>query len=134
MNKTLRRHATGYALSFLLLFFGMATLSYALWITWPKASQKEYPLANLWTTLSTEKLKVTPTIQIPLTHIVLASIAMIIAGLAVFALSRQWLPLGGKNSIVQCPFCNNRWRTSPDKALGLCPHCRQLVHPKLVDG
>ena len=133
MKKILRRQTSGYVLSFLLLFFGLAALFLALWKTWPQVSQAGNPFSVLWASLWTEKLDFFPGVEFKLVYLIVLSMAMLITALIVFGLSRQWLLLGRKDSWVQCPFCRKRWRTSPDKALGLCPHCRQLIHPKLVD-
>jgi hypothetical protein len=133
MKKVLRRQTSGYVLSILLLLFGIAALFFALWETWPQVSQAGNPFSVFWESLWAEKLVFLPGVEIKLVYLVVLSSAMIIAAFVVLALSRQWLPLGSNNSWVECPFCKKRWRTSPDKALGFCPHCRQLIHPKLVD-
>jgi uncharacterized Zn-finger protein len=133
MKKKIRRHAPGYALGFLLLLFGFAALSWVIWKTWPRDSQSN-PFSVFWASLWVEKLVLLPGVEFELVYLVAFSVAMLIAALIVFGLSRQWLPLGGRDSRVECPFCRKHWRTSPDKALGICPYCRQLVHPKLVDG
>jgi len=134
MKKKLRRHATGYLLSALLLFSGLATLFIVLRKTWPVVSQTNNSFSVFWASLLAEKLYLFPGVEFELSHFFILSIVMLICALVVFGLSRQWLPLGLRDSIVECPFCRKHWRTSPDKALGICPHCRQLVHPKLVNG
>jgi DNA-directed RNA polymerase subunit RPC12/RpoP len=51
----------------------------------------------------------------------------------VWVLSRQWLVLPGETVWFQCPFCHKKWRSISDKALVHCPHCRQLIHPKMTE-
>jgi hypothetical protein len=133
MKKTLRRHKPGYALSFLLWFLGSAAFFTVLWKTWPQASSAENPLSVFWASLWTQKLQIVSGIEFELVYLLVTAIAMFAVGLIVFALSREWLLLAGKNVWLECPFCKKRWRTSPEKALVLCPYCRQLVHPRLVD-
>ena len=132
MKKKLRRHAPGYALGSMLLLLGLAGLFWVFWKNWPRAQSN--PLSVFWVTLWVEKLVLLPGFEFELVYLFVFLVAMLIASLIVFGLSRQWLPLGGRDSRVECPFCRKHWRTSPDKALGICPYCRQLVHPKLVDG
>jgi len=134
MKKVLRRQTSGYILSFLLLFFGIAALSVVLWKTWNQVTQAADPLSVFWESLWTEQLVFLSGVEFKLAYLVVLSTAMLITAFLVFALSRQWILLGRKGSWVECPFCKKRWRTSAVTALGLCPHCRQLVHPRLVDG
>jgi hypothetical protein len=133
MKKVLRRQTSGYVLSFLLLFFGITAFVLALWRTWHQVSQAGNPFSVFWESLWTEQLVFLPGVEFKLVYLIVLSTAMLIAAFVVFALSRQWILLGRKDSWVECPFCKQRWRTSPVIALGLCPHCRQLVHPRLVD-
>lgn len=134
MKKILRRQKSGYALSFLLWFFGLAALFVVLWKTWPQVSSSENPISVFWTSLWTEKLDFIQGVEFRLAYLVVLAMAMFVVGLMVFGLSREWFLLAGKTVWLQCPFCRKRWRTSPDKALVHCPYCRQLVHPILVDG
>jgi len=132
MKKTLRRRKSGYALSFLFWFFGLATLSTVLWKTWPQASTQN-PLSVFWESLWRENLEFLPGIQFKLVYLAALGTGMLIAGAVILALSRQWLLLAGEKSLFKCPFCGKRWKASPDKALVHCPHCRQLIHPQLVE-
>lgn len=133
MKRILRRQKSGYALGFLLLFFGLSALFWIFWKTWPDVSTANNPFSVFWQSLWNETLDFIPGVEFKLVYPLVFASAMLVAGFIVFGLSRKWFMLGGKNSLLQCPWCRKRWRTSPDKALVLCPHCRQLVHPLLVD-
>jgi hypothetical protein len=133
MKRVLRRQKSGYALSFILWFFGLAALFWTLWKTWPDVSAANNPLSVFWDSLWNQTLDFIPDVEFKLVYLLVFASAMLVAGSIVFSLSRKWFLLEGKNSLLQCPWCRKRWRTSPDKALVLCPYCRQLVHPILVD-
>jgi len=133
MKRVLRRQKSGYALSFLLWFFGVGALFWIFWKTWPDISTTNNPVSVFWQSLWNETFDFIPGVEFKLVYPLVFASAMLVAGFIVFSLSRKWFMLGGKNSLLQCPWCRKRWRTSPDKALVLCPHCRQLVHPTLVD-
>jgi hypothetical protein len=133
MKKILRRQKSGYALSFVFWFFGLAVLFTVLWKTWPQASSVENPVSVFWESLWTEKLDFFQGIEFKLVYLVALGVAMLVAGVVVLALSRQWFLLAGEKTLFQCPFCRKQWKASPEKALVHCPHCRQLVHPQLAE-
>jgi len=133
MKKILRRQKSGYALSFLFWFFGLAALFTVLWNTWPQASSTENPVSVFWESLWTEKLDLFQGIELKLVYLAVLGVAMLVAGVVVLALSRQWFLPAGEKTLFQCPFCRKQWKASPDKALVHCPHCRQLVHPQLAE-
>jgi uncharacterized Zn-finger protein len=133
MRKVLRRQKSGYALSFVLLFSGLAAVLWVLWKTWPKVSIASNPFSVFWESLWTETLGFLPGVEFKLVYLMVLAAVLLVSGFVVFGLSRKWFPLGGTNSWLQCPFCRKRWRTSPDKALVHCPYCNHLVHPVLVD-
>ncbi len=81
----------------------------------------------------TRKLQIVSGFEIELVYVFVSAIALFVVGFIVFGLSREWFLLAGKSVWLECPFCKKRWRAGPEKALGLCPYCRQLVHPRLVD-
>jgi phage FluMu protein Com len=68
-----------------------------------------------------------------LVYLVVLGDAMLIAGVVVYVLSVQRFYLPGKVVWYRCPFCNKDWRSSGTKALVHCPHCRQLVHPTMIE-
>jgi hypothetical protein len=133
MKRVLRRQKSGYAISFILWFFGIAALFWTFWKTWPDVSTASSPLSVFWESLWNKTLDFIPGVELKLAYLIVFASATLVAGFTVFGLSRKWFLLEGKNSTLQCPWCRKRWRTSPDKALVLCPYCRQLVHPILVD-
>lgn len=67
-----------------------------------------------------------------LISLVILAVVALVSGVAVFMFSRQWfyLPEGRLN--LQCPFCKRFWVADSDRGQVLCPHCRHLVHPKLI--
>ena len=133
MKRVLRRQKSGYAISFILWFFGIAALFWTFWKTWSDVSTASSPLSVFWESLWNKTLDFIPGVELKLVYLIVFASATLVAGFIVFGLSRKWFLLEGKNSTLQCPWCRKRWRTSPDKALVLCPYCRQLVHPILVD-
>jgi hypothetical protein len=133
MKRVLRRQKSGYAVSFILWFLGLAALFWTFWRTWPNVSAASNPLSAFWDSLWNETLDLIPGVEFKLVYLMVSASALLVVGFVVFGLSRKWFMLGGKNSLLQCPWCRKRWRTSPDKALVLCPYCNQLVHPILVD-
>jgi uncharacterized Zn-finger protein len=133
MRKVLRRQKSGYALSFVFWFSGLAAVLWVLWRTWPEVSIASNPFSVFWESLWTETLVFLPGVEFKLVYLMVLAAALLVTGFVVFGLSRKWFLLGGTSSWLQCPFCRKRWRTSPDKALVHCPYCNHLVHPVLVD-
>jgi hypothetical protein len=85
------------------------------------------------TLLWTEKLDFISGVVFKLIYLVVLGDAMLISAVVVYVLSVQWFFLPGKIVWYRCPFCHKDWRSSGDKALVHCPHCRQLVHPTLIE-
>jgi uncharacterized Zn-finger protein len=133
MVRILRRQKSAYALSFVILILGLTALLITFWKVWPTISSTENPFATFWTLIWNEQLGSLAGIEFKLAYLVISGIVLIIFGASVLALSRQWLPLPGNIAMFQCPFCNKKWRATGDKALVHCPHCKQLVHPKIVE-
>jgi hypothetical protein len=134
MKRVLRRQKSGYAVSFLFWFFGFAALFLVFWKVWPNVSSAgDNAFSVFWDSLWSVTLDFVPGVEFKLVYLVVFASVMLVTGVIVFGLSRKWFVLGGKDSLLQCPWCKKRWRSSPDKALILCPYCRQLVHPILVD-
>ncbi|HVP40547.1 MAG TPA: hypothetical protein VMS95_01170 [Candidatus Krumholzibacteriaceae bacterium] len=133
MKKVLRKQKSGYAVSFVLWFLGLFALFWVLWKTWPEVSVASSPFSVFWDALWTETLVFLPGVEFKLVYLVVLAVALLVTGFSVFWWSRKWFSLGGSNSWLQCPFCQKRWRTSPDKALVHCPYCNHLVHPVLVE-
>lgn len=134
MKKILRKQKSAYALSLILCLTGMAAFLTALWKTWPQITSAENPLSAFLSLLWTEKLDFIHGLEFKLVYLFILGDVMIVSGVIIWALSRQWLLIPGKTVWFQCPFCKKKWRSSGDKALVHCPHCRQLVHPTMVEG
>jgi len=132
MKKILRKQKSAYALSLMLCFMGITALLATLWRTWPTVSSAENPFSTYSTLLWTEKLNLIPSLEFKLIYLVILGDVMLISGVVIWALSREWFFLPGEIVWFQCTFCKKKWRASGDKALVHCPHCRQLVHPKMV--
>jgi len=131
--KVLRRNKPGYILSLLLFSIGIATLSAMLWICWPQASSSKDPFSTFLSLLWTKNLNFVSGVEIKLSFLFVLGDAMLVAGIGVYVLSVQRVYLPGKVVWLRCPFCNKEWRSSGTKALVHCPHCRQLVHPTMVE-
>ncbi len=132
MKVILRRQKSAYALSLLFCFFWLGTLLLTLWITWPEVSSAENPLSTYLALLWEESFEFIPGIKFRLLYLTILGDIMLVSGVIIWILSRQWFYLPGKTALLECPFCKKRWKSSPDKGLVHCPHCRQLVHPRIV--
>lgn len=132
MKRTLRRQKSAYALSLMLCLIGLTAFIATLWKTWPEASSAQNPLSTFISLLWTEKLNFIPGLQFKLIYLIILGDVMLISGVVIWVLSRQWLLLPEEITLFQCPFCKKKWSARPNKALVHCPHCRQLVHPRIV--
>ena len=131
--KILRMQKSAYALGLLLCVLGVIALVATVWETWPQVSSAKNPFSTFLGLLWTEKLDFIPGFEFRLVYLVIFADAVLIAGVAVCALSVRWFYLPGKIVWYRCPFCNKDWKSSGDKALVHCPHCRQLVHPVMIE-
>jgi len=133
MKKTLRKQKSAYVLSLTFCLLGIVALLTALWKTYPQLSSSGNPLSTFLSLLWTEKLTLTSALEFKLIYLVILGDVMLISGVILWILSRQWFLIPGKTVWFQCPFCNKKWRSIGDKALVHCPHCRQLVHPRMTE-
>jgi len=133
MRKILRTQKSAYALSLILCLMGIVAVLTALWKTWPQVSSAENPFLTFLALLWSEKLDLIPGIEFKLVYLFILGDVMLISGVITGVLSRQWFLLPGRTVWFQCPFCKKKWRSSVDNALVHCPHCRQLVHPKMIE-
>lgn len=133
MKKTLRRQKSAYVLSSILCFVGLAGLLVAVWKTWPQVSSSENPFSTFGTLLWTERIDFVQGFGFRLIYATVLASTSLIVGIVVLVLSRQWFYLPGKTLMFECPFCKNRWTALGDKGLVHCPHCQQLIHPKMID-
>jgi len=133
MNKTLRKQKSAYVLSLIFCLVGIVALLVALWKTYPQLSSSGDPFSTFLSLLWTEKLTLTSALEFKLIYLFILGDVMLISGVILWILSRQWFLIPGKTVWFQCPFCNKKWRSIGDKALVHCPHCRQLVHPKMTE-
>jgi hypothetical protein len=131
--KIFRRQNSAYALSLLLCVLGTAALLTTLWRTWQQVSSAKDPFLTFLTLLWTEKLDFIPGLEFKLVYLVILGDAMLVSGVVAYILSVQRFYLPGKIVWYRCPFCHKDWRSSGDKALVHCPHCRQLVHPIMIE-
>jgi len=132
--KILRRQESGYALSLILCLIGITALFVALWKTWTKVSSAQDPFSAFWTILWREHLDFVPGIEFKLAYLVILGTAMMISGVVVLGLSRQWfyLPIG-ETVLFQCPFCKKQWKAHKSQELVNCPYCRLQTYPKMVE-
>jgi DNA-directed RNA polymerase subunit RPC12/RpoP len=131
--KILRRQKSAYVLSLILCSLGIAALLVTLWKTWPQISSVRDPFSTFMASLWEEELDFVPGIEFRLVYLFILGDAMLVSGVVVYVLSVQWLYLPGKAVWYRCPFCKKDWRSRGDKALVHCPHCRQLVHPIMIE-
>jgi DNA-directed RNA polymerase subunit RPC12/RpoP len=94
---------------------------------------KRKPIFNFLSLLWTEKITLGSWLEFKLTYLVIFGDTTLISGVILWILSRQWFLVPGKTVWFQCPFCKKKWKSTEDKALVHCPHCRQLIHPKITE-
>jgi len=128
-----RRQRSAYALSLLLCLMGIVALLATLWITWPQISAARDPLSTYMTLIWTKNLDFIPGLEIKLAYLVAFGELVLIIGVVVSVLSVQRFYLPGKVVWYRCPWCHKDWRSNGINALIDCPHCRQLVHPQLIE-
>jgi len=134
MFRILRRQKSGYALSLILCLIGLTSLFVALWKTWPKVISAQNPFSAFWTLLWREQLDFIPSIEFKLVYLVILGTVMLISGVVILGLSRQWFYLpAGEIVLFQCPFCKKQWRGHKNQALVNCPYCRQQTYPRMVE-
>jgi hypothetical protein len=131
--RILRRKRSTYALSLTLCLAGIAALLTTVWKTWPQVSSVNDPFSTFLRLLWTEKLGFILGLEFKLLYLLVLGDAMLVSGIVMLVLSVQWFYLPGRVVWYRCPFCNKDWRSSGDKALVHCPHCRQLVHPIIIE-
>jgi DNA-directed RNA polymerase subunit RPC12/RpoP len=133
MKKILRKQKSAYALSLIFCLIGIVAFLGALWKTYPYLSSSENPFSTFLSLLWTEKITLISGLEFKLIYLVIFGDVMLVSGVILWILSRQWFLIPGKTVWYQCPFCKKKWRSTGDKALVHCPHCRQLVHPKMTE-
>ncbi len=131
--KILRRQRSAVALSVVLCVAGVIALLATLWKTWQQISIAKDPFSTFLSLLWTQKLDLIQGIEFRLVYLAILGDVLLIVGVVVYVLSVQWFYLPGKIVWYRCPFCNKDWRSTGDKALVHCPHCRQLVHPIMIE-
>ena len=131
--RILRRQTSTFVLSIVLSLLGAATLLFTFWKIWPHISSVKDLLSTFMTLLWTEKFDLIPNFEFELIYLVALGDALLISGVVLYILSVQWFYLPGRVVWYRCPFCHKDWRSTGDKALIHCPHCRQLVHPTLIE-
>lgn len=133
MKRILRRQKSAYILSLIFCSIWLATLLLTLWKMWPRVSSSEVPLSTFLALLWEEELSLIPGLQFRLIYLTILGDVMLISGVVIWLTSRKWFVLPGEITLFQCPYCKKRWRSKGDKALVQCQHCRQLVHPRIVN-
>jgi len=133
MKRILRRQTSAYALSLMLCLVGIMVLLIVVWKTYPQLSSSADPFSTFLSLLWSENLSLISGIEFKLVYLVILGDVMLISGIVLWILSRQWLLVPGNTVWFECPFCNKKWRSIRDKALVYCPYCRQLVHPRITE-
>lgn len=133
MKRVLRKQRSVYILSIFLCLAGTIALLGALWKTYPKLSVSQNPFSAFLSLLWEESIMVGNFAAFKLVYLVIFGDIALVLGFILWLLSRQWLVVPGKTVWYECPFCKKKWKAVGDKALVHCPHCRQLVHPKITE-
>ena len=128
-----RMKRSAYALSLLLFLMGIVALLVTLWITWPQISAARDPFSTFLTLIWTKNLDSIAGLEFKLAYLVALADVLLISGVIVSVFSVRRFYLMGKVVWYQCPWCHKDWTSSGVKALVHCPHCRQLVHPILIE-
>ena len=131
--RILRKQKSTYAISVILLILGIAALLATIWKTWSQVSTASNPISTFMGLLWTEKINVISGFDFALAYLFALGDVMLISGIILYVLSVQSMYLPGKTVWYRCPFCHKDWKATGDKALVHCPHCRQLVHPTIVE-
>ncbi|MGB9959533.1 MAG: hypothetical protein ACPLKQ_03305 [Candidatus Bathyarchaeales archaeon] len=133
MRRVLRKQKFMYALGLSFCLAGIIAFSITLWKTYPQFSSSGTPFSTFLSLLWTENITLTSWLEFKLIYLVIFGDVMLISGVILWILSRQWFIIPGKTVWFQCPFCKKKWKSASDKALVHCPYCRQLVHPKMTE-
>jgi len=133
MRKVLCKQKSGYALSLLLILAGIVAWILVLWKTYPRLSANQNPITTFLSLLWEENIQVANLITFKLVYLMVFGDVTLVLGFILWLLSRQWFTVPGKTVWYECPFCKKKWKAVGDKALVHCPHCRQLVHPKIAE-
>ncbi|MEM3703947.1 MAG: hypothetical protein QXX79_06000 [Candidatus Bathyarchaeia archaeon] len=133
MKRTLRKQKSMYALGLIFCLVGIIAFSITLWKTYSQLSSSGDPFSTFLSLLWTEKITFISGLEFKLIYLVILGDVMLVSGVILWILSRQWFLLPGKTVWFQCPFCKKKWKSTGDKALVHCPYCRQLVHPKMTE-
>lgn len=131
--KILLKQKSAYALSLVLLLLGISAVLFTVWKTYPQISSSSSPFSTFFSLLWTESMTLFAGFEFKLIFLFILGDAMLIASVIVWVLSRQWLVIPGRAVWFQCPFCKKKWRATEDKALTHCPHCNQLIHPRMTE-
>jgi DNA-directed RNA polymerase subunit RPC12/RpoP len=133
MKRTLRKQKSMYALSLIFCLVGIVSLLSTIYKTYPQLASSKDPFSTFLSLLWTEKITLISGLEFKLIYLVILGDVMLVSGVILWLLSRQWFLIPGKIVWFQCPFCKKKWKSTGDKALVHCPHCRQLVHPKITE-
>lgn len=133
MRRTLRKQKSAHALSIVSCSIAIVIFLTVTWKTYPQVSSSGDPFSAFLSLLWSEKLTFTSWLEIKLVYLVILADILLIFGVVLWVLSRQWLLVPGTTVRFQCPYCNKKWSAIRDKALVHCPHCNQLVHPKMTE-
>ncbi|MEM3565965.1 MAG: hypothetical protein QXK18_03725 [Candidatus Bathyarchaeia archaeon] len=112
---------------------GVVVLFLVVWKAFPKISGSADLFSAFLSLLWTEELSFFSWFSLKLVYLVVLGDFLLIAGIVLWLLSRQWFVVPSATVWFECPFCKKKWRATGDKALVHCPYCRQLVHPRIAE-
>ncbi|MBS7616459.1 hypothetical protein KEJ45_04600 [Candidatus Bathyarchaeota archaeon] len=133
MKRVLRKQKPLYMLSLTFCIIGILALLTTLWKTSSQVFSSADPFSTFLSLLWIEEIVIINVVTFKLIYLVAFGDIMLILGVILWLLSRQWLVVPGKTVCYQCPFCKKKWKSTGDKALVHCPYCNQLVHPKIAE-
>ena len=133
MKRVFRKQRWVYGLSLFLIIAAVTVLAAVIWNTYPRLSISQDPLSTFLWLLWEENINFANILTFKLVYLVIFGDVALVLGFILWLLSRQWFTVPEKVVWYECPFCKKKWKAVGDKALVHCPHCRQLVHPKIVE-
>ena len=133
LTKAIRRYKFGFVFGVALCITSCMMIAFTIWKAWSEISSNTDPLSAFWHFLWVGEIDLIPGVEFKLTYLVILAGALLCLGVGVIAFSRQWFFLPGTTMKLQCPFCKKLWKAGFNRGQILCPHCRHLIHPRIVE-
>ena len=131
MTKITLYNVVSYITGLTLSTIGSIMLIVVLWNTWPIIVDSNDTFAALEAYLWTKELDFVYGVRLKLMEVTILGTAILILGIFTTVISRQVFRRG-KYTLLQCPFCKNRWKAERARAWAKCPYCNKFIQPKTV--